>query len=147
MSRKPIFTIDHIKSQIEDAFCILTKDKFNEIDSLMIKYFLQILFLFILVFVPSYFLSAQNPEQMLKLQLAQGFEESGEWERAVSLYEDLTALEPNNFIFLDGLQRSYTQIKEYKKAINVIRRRLILQPRNITLMTTLGGLYYDSGNE
>jgi tetratricopeptide (TPR) repeat protein len=90
---------------------------------------------------------AQDSFTLSKLRLAQGFEESGEWERAVVLYEDLYKLEPNNFLYLDGLQRSYTQIKEYGKAISVIRRWLILQPRDINKLTTLGGLYYDAGEE
>ena len=90
---------------------------------------------------------AQESDKLAKLRLAQGFEESGEWERAAALYEDLSTVEPNNFLYLDGLQRSYKQIKEYGKAINVIRRWLILQPRDIVKMTTLGGLYYDSGKE
>ena len=92
------------------------------------------------------FTFAQDTEKLTKLRLAQGFEEEGEWERAAALYEDLSKLEPNNFLFLDGLQRSYTGIKEYSKAINVIRRWLILQPRDVNKMTTLGGLYYESGN-
>ena len=93
------------------------------------------------------FARAQDTDKLMKLRLAQGFEEAGEWERAVVLFEDLSTLEPTNYLFLDGLQRSYTQIKEYGKAINVIRRWLIVQPRDISKMTTLGGLYYDSGNE
>jgi tetratricopeptide (TPR) repeat protein len=93
------------------------------------------------------FAHAQDANKLMKLRLAQGFEDAREWERAAALYEDLSTLEPNNFLFLDGLQRSYTQIKEYSKAINVIRRWLIYQPGDINKMTTLGGLYYDSGNE
>ena len=93
------------------------------------------------------FAHAQDTNKLMKLRLAQGFEDAREWERAAALYEDLSTLEPNNFLFLDGLQRSYTQIKEYSKAIKVIRRWLIYQPGDINKMTTLGGLYYDSGNE
>ena len=93
------------------------------------------------------FSHAQDADKLAKLRLAQEFEEAGEWERAVALYEDLSVLEPNNFIFLDGLQRSYTQIKEYGKAINVIRRWLIVQPQDVSKIAALGGLYYDSGNE
>jgi tetratricopeptide (TPR) repeat protein len=83
----------------------------------------------------------------MKLRLAQGFEESSEWERAAALYEDLYKLEPNNYVIVDGLQRSYTQIKEYGKAIDVIRDWLKFQPKDVNLTVTLGGLYYDSGNE
>ena len=93
------------------------------------------------------FAHAQDTDKLTKLRLAQGFEESGEWERAAAVYEDLSTLEPNNFLFLDGLQRSYAQMKEYGKAINVIRRWLIVQPRDINKITTLGGLYYDAGEE
>ena len=100
----------------------------------------------LLIVIICTFAFAQDTDKLTKLRLAQGFEEEGEWERAAALYEDLSKLEPNNFLFLDGLQRSYTGIKEYNKAINVIRRWLILQPRDVNKMTTLGGLYYESGN-
>ena len=107
---------------------------------------IKIIFLFgILAF--SQFARTQDTDKLAKLRLAQGFEETGEWERAVALYEDLSRLEPNNYLFLDGLQRSYMQIKEYGKAINVIRRWLIFQPGDMNKMTALGGLYYDAGNE
>jgi tetratricopeptide (TPR) repeat protein len=113
----------------------------------MIKVILHSALLFILNFTLCTFSFAQDTEKLAKLRLAQGFEEAGEWEHAAALYEDLNTLEPNNFLYLDGLQRSYSQIKEYGKAINVIRRWLVFQPRDINKMTALGGLYYDSGNE
>jgi tetratricopeptide (TPR) repeat protein len=92
-------------------------------------------------------IAAQDIDKLMKLRIAQGYEETGEWESAVTLYEELYKSEPTNFTYIDGLQRSYTQIKEYDKAITVIRRWLTVQPRDINLMTSLGGLYYDSGNE
>jgi tetratricopeptide (TPR) repeat protein len=107
--------------------------------------YISLLFIMnILLFIP---LFAQDNGMLTKLRLAQEFEEAMEWEQAVPLYEDLVSLEPDNFIFLAGLQRVYTQIKEYDKALKIIRIRLILQPKDITLMTALGGLLYDSGNE
>ena len=90
---------------------------------------------------------AQETDKSTKLRLAQGFEEAGEWERAVALYEDLFASEPMNYIYLDGLQRSYKQIKEYDKAVNVIHHWLSIHPKDANLMTILGGLYYDLGME
>jgi tetratricopeptide (TPR) repeat protein len=90
---------------------------------------------------------SQGIDKTMKLRLAQSFEEADEWERAVTLYEELFKSEPTNYIFLDGLRRSYTQLKDYDKAISIIRRWFITHPRDINLMTTLGGLYYDSGNE
>lgn len=90
---------------------------------------------------------AQESDQMAKLRLAERFEQAGEWERAVALYENLYRSEPTNYTYLDGLQRSYTQIKEYDKAIKVIRSWFLTQPKDVNLMSTLGGLYYDSGQE
>jgi tetratricopeptide (TPR) repeat protein len=90
---------------------------------------------------------AQETDQMTKLRLAQRFEQAGEWERAVALYEELYRSEPANYVYLDGLQRSYTQVKEYGKAVKIIRAYLRVRPNDVNLMTTLGGLYYDSGDE
>ena len=106
-----------------------------------------IVFLFAFTFVFFNTAFSQDTDKMTKLRLAQNFEEANEWEHAVTLYEELYKSEPTNYIFLDGLRRSYTQLKEYDKAISIIRRWFITHPRDINLMTTLGGLYYDSGNE
>jgi tetratricopeptide (TPR) repeat protein len=106
-----------------------------------------IVLLFTFAFVLFNTAYSQDTDKMMKLRLAQNFEEADEWERAAALYEELYKSEPTNFIFLDGLRRSYTQLKEYDKAIGIIRRWFITHSRDINLMTTLGGLYYDSGNE
>jgi tetratricopeptide (TPR) repeat protein len=90
---------------------------------------------------------SQEVDKMMKLQLAQNFEQAEDWEHAVRVYEELYNSEPSNYIFLDGLRRSYTQLKEYDKAISLLRRWFTTHPRDINTMTTLGGLYYDSGNE
>ena len=137
-------------SQIEIAFCILTERSIQNqkiINEKMIRVFGHIALLFILNFLLCTFSFAQNTDTLAKLRLAQGFEEAGEWEHAAALYEDLNTLEPNNFLYLDGLQRSYAHIKEYDKAIHVICQWLVFQPRDINKMTALGGLYYDAGNE
>lgn len=83
----------------------------------------------------------------MKLRLAQSFEEADDWEHATNLYEELYKSEPSNYIYMDGLRRSYTQLKEYDKAINIIRRWLTTHPREINLLSTLGGIYFDSGDE
>jgi tetratricopeptide (TPR) repeat protein len=90
---------------------------------------------------------SQETEMVTKLRLATSFEEADEWERAVTLYEELYKSDPMNYTFLNSLQRSYTHLKEYEKAISLIRRWFIIHPRDLNLLTTLGGLYYDSGNE
>jgi tetratricopeptide (TPR) repeat protein len=148
MSRKSLWSIP--SSQIGIAFRILA-EKSNQNYSMKNKKKVRIVvrssFLFVVLFALGNFSFGQEIDKLAKLRLAQGCEETGEWERATALYQDLCTLEPNNYLYLDGLQRSYTQIKEYNKAIGVIRRWLIIQPQDVNKMATLGGLYYDSGHE
>ncbi len=88
---------------------------------------------------------AQQVDLATKLRLAQSFEQVGEWERAVSIYESLREAEPQNYVFFDGLRRCYTQLKQYEKAIYLVQQRLVLQPRDENLLSVLGGLFYQSG--
>jgi tetratricopeptide (TPR) repeat protein len=91
--------------------------------------------------------AAQNVDDLTKLRLAQSFEQAGEWERAVSIYEALHEADPLNYVFFDGLRRGYTELKEYGKAIEVVQRRLRIQPGDQNLLATLGGLYFQMGDE
>jgi tetratricopeptide (TPR) repeat protein len=87
----------------------------------------------------------QDQEATLKLRLAQSFEQSGEWERAVGLYEQLLESDPLNYLYFDGLRRGYIQLKKYDKAIDLVQQRLIVQRDDPNLLAMLGGLYYQSG--
>jgi tetratricopeptide (TPR) repeat protein len=107
------------------------------------KIFLLITFAFVL-FSPGF---SQDADIKTKLRLAQILEREAEWEQAVVIYEELYKYDSGNYTYLNGLQRSYTQLKEYNKAIGVIHNWLIINPRDMILLTTLGGLYYDLGNE
>lgn len=89
----------------------------------------------------------QDNDAALKLRLAQAYEQSGEWARAVAIFEELYQTEPNNFVYFDGLRQGYTQLREYEKAIGLVERELGRQPANVGLLASLGGLYYESGSE
>jgi tetratricopeptide (TPR) repeat protein len=104
------------------------------------------------ILLPLVFLSlpqalAQNVDAVTKLRLAQSLEQAGEWERAVSIYETLHGADSANYVFFDGLRRGYTQLKEYDKAIDLVQRRLKLQPKDQNLLSVLGGLYLQTGDE
>ncbi len=90
---------------------------------------------------------AQELDNATQLRLAQQLEDEGEWEHAAALYQGLYRSMPNNAVVIDGLQRSYAQLKQYDSAIVVIQRWLVREPNNINAMGNLGGLYYDSGHE
>jgi tetratricopeptide (TPR) repeat protein len=84
---------------------------------------------------------SQQVDLSAKLRLAQSFEQAGEWEKAAAMYESMLEGNPDNFIVLDGLRRSYTETKEYDKAIGLIRQQLRTKPLDDNLLSWLGGLY------
>ena len=103
-------------------------------------------FIILLVFVSSLsVLRAQDAESQFRL--AQSFEQAGDWERAVALYEKLHSAQPHDDAYFEGLRRGYIQLREYDKAINLDEQRLTSQPLDIGLLADLGGIYYESGAE
>ena len=90
-------------------------------------------------------LLAQDPDQSRQLQLAQSLEQAGEWTRASVLYEGLYRADSLNYVYFDALRRAYIQLKEYRKAIDLVQRRIVLRPGEAFLTAQLGGLTYDEG--
>jgi tetratricopeptide (TPR) repeat protein len=84
---------------------------------------------------------SQQDDSAAKLKLAQSFERAGEWEKAATIYESLLEIDPEGFVVLDGLRRSYTEMNEYDKAINLVHRQLRENPSDESLLSALGGLY------
>ena len=107
--------------------------------------FLHIAVLIALTFLCSPARSQEN-DATLKLRLAQSFEQSGEWERAVELYEGLYRSDPNSYVYFDGLRRGYTQLRRYDEAIRLIETQLQKQPADVGLLASLGGIFYESGS-
>ena len=90
-------------------------------------------------------LDAQNANAEFQLRLAQSFEQAGEWEQAVGVYEKLYAAQPANEVYFQGLQRGYLRLRAYDKAIALVDQQLHMQPANIALLASLGGIYSDAG--
>ncbi len=90
---------------------------------------------------------AQTPEQVTKFRLAQSYEEAGNYEAAVKLYEELYAKEQSNYVYFDCLRRMYLQLKRYDGAIALIQRRLQANPADLPTRLTLASTYYKAGNE
>ncbi|MBN1399022.1 MAG: tetratricopeptide repeat protein [Bacteroidetes bacterium] len=102
---------------------------------------------FLLVIISVNISSSQDINKSTKYRLAFNLEQSGEWEQAAAIYEELYKSDPMNLNYLNGLQRSYAHLKEYDKAIGIMHRWFVTHPRDIILMSALGGLYYETGNE
>ncbi|MCX6145339.1 MAG: tetratricopeptide repeat protein [Ignavibacteriales bacterium] len=88
---------------------------------------------------------SQQVDLSTKLRLAQSFEQAGEWEKAATIYESLLESNADSFIILDGLRRSYTELKEYDKAMDLVRQQLRAKPLDENLLSWLGGLYELAG--
>ncbi|MBI4428682.1 MAG: tetratricopeptide repeat protein [Ignavibacteriales bacterium] len=99
----------------------------------------------LLLFVSSAW--GQDIDVATRLRLAQSFEQSGDWERVVSIYEELHRRDPTNYVFFDGLRRAYAQTKKYDEAIELVEHRLRLQPKDPHLTSILAGLHYEKGDE
>ena len=67
-------------------------------------------------------LLSQTPDLATKLRLAQGLEQSGEFERAATLYNELLSRDPSNYLYFDGLQRMLSHA-ETRAVAEFYRRR------------------------
>lgn len=65
----------------------------------------------------SFWVSAQND------QLALDYFEKGEFEKAVTLYEEIYTKQPSNLFFFEKLLHCYRQLQQFDKAENLIEKR------------------------
>ncbi len=82
-----------------------------------------------------------------RFRLAQTYEQSGETEKALTIYQDLYAKQPDNYQFFDALNRAYVQVKNYQGSISLIETRIAKYPYDISMKGMLGATYYISGND
>ena len=87
----------------------------------------------------------QRNEQ--KFSLAQSYEQMGEYNTAVKLYEELYQSDTANSQYLNALYRVYTQLKNYAALINILDQRIRQKPDDIEAYGMLGSTYYLMGNE
>lgn len=78
------------------------------------------------------------------LRLAQQYERGGDYRSASEVYERLYTPEPQNFAYFDGYRRMLMQLREYDRAISMTEERLQQNPRDVNLLSTLGGMYYQA---
>jgi tetratricopeptide (TPR) repeat protein len=91
---------------------------------------------------------AQQSNQLNnRFMLAQSFEQSGDFERAKEIYEELYNNQPDNYTFFDALNRTYTQLKDYDSSIKLIEGKIKSSEPNVNLYGLLGSSYYLKGEE
>ncbi len=91
------------------------------------------------------YIFSQTPDDQNTFRLAQAFEQSGEFERAVQLYEMLIRKDSLNYPYFDGLRRIYIQLKRYDDAITLSSNRLKKTPADFALQANIGSLFSMEG--
>jgi tetratricopeptide (TPR) repeat protein len=82
-----------------------------------------------------------------KFALANSYEQIGDYNSAVKIYEELYQADPANTQYINSLYRVYTQLKNYAAIINVLDERITRNPADIEAYGMLGSNYYLMGNE
>ncbi|HEY7751351.1 MAG TPA: hypothetical protein VH917_03590, partial [Ignavibacteriaceae bacterium] len=107
------------------------------------------IFRIILIFVVSAALVYTQSEAELnnKFMLAQNYEQAGDFENAIKIYEELNRVDSINGRYYSSLNRLYVQLKNYAASVNLLESRISIQPSDISAYGMLGSTYYLMGNE
>ena len=71
---------------------------------------------FFILFLSSFWVSAQNE------QLALDYFDKGEFQKALTLFEEISTKQPSNYFFFQKVVECYQQLQQYDKAENAITK-------------------------
>jgi len=96
--------------------------------------------------------SAQTPAQadsmeIRRFRLADSYLRAGQYERAITLLEDLYANNPNTYAFYSKLKEAYESVKRYDDAIALVEERLGPSPMPVRLSEKARLLYLKGDEE
>ncbi len=105
-----------------------------------LKYILCVLFLAGLA-------HSQPKSNDIKIKLAQSYERGRDYENAIKLYEEVYAKDSSDFTVYDALKRNYLLTKRYPQAIIIMTRMARQTPKDLSLLSQLGTVYFRNGEE
>ncbi len=82
-----------------------------------------------------------------KIMLAQSFEQAGDYDKAIKLFEEIYSIQPQNYQVFESLNRVYVQSKKYESSVKLIESRLKGNSQDVNLYGMLGTTYYLMGDE
>ena len=85
--------------------------------------------------------------QVQRFRLADAYFRAGQFERAITLLEDLYAGAPQTFAFYEKLKTSYENVKRYDDAIRLVEARMEGGSANPVLLSEKASLLYLKGDE
>mgnify|MGYP001438166782 CR=1 FL=1 len=112
-----------------------------------IKLIQKIFVLALCFFGLHFFAEAQNRQSDIKFKLAQSYERAGDFETAVTLYEEAFSKDSSSPVIYDALRRNYQQLKRYDEAVALMRRWLRKNPNDPGLISQLGSIYILKSDE
>lgn len=104
-------------------------------------------YLFILLFLLSGLLIAQQNGDQNRFLLGKNYEQIGEFEKALVIFRELHDTYPENRDYIAALNGMYLKLKRYDDALELIENQLKKQPRSISYHGELGKIYYLMGEE
>ncbi len=92
---------------------------------------------------------AQNIDSTLaaRFQLADTYLRAGQFDRAITMLEDLYAVSPTTYIVYEKLKEAYENVKRYDDAIRLIDTRIASEQLPVVLVSQKARLLYLMGDE
>ncbi len=101
----------------------------------------------LLSFVVTALFAQQGNNLLSKFTLGQSYENSGDLQNAIKIYEELYQSDPNNPQYFSSLNKAYIAAKNYAASVNLLEDRIAKFPQDINSYGLLGSTYYIMGNE
>jgi len=106
---------------------------------------------FLLIFILTIATAARAVPQAgaadIKFRLAVSYEQNGDLEAAVKIYQSLYAKDSSNLTIFDALRRNYLQLKMYDNTTSLIEGMLQRMPGDINLLAQLASVYLLKSDE
>ena len=90
--------------------------------------------------------SAQQIQNERLLNLARGYEQSGQFERSLELYQRLWRDDPKSVIYYRGVKQNYVRLKQFDLALATVQKMLTNNPTAL-IEADLGDAYYKLGEK
>lgn len=108
---------------------------------------MKISIIIVVFFVVCYPIGLAQVDINNKILLAQSFEQAGDFDKAIDLYEEIFSIQPHNYQVFESLNRVYLQAKKYDKSIKLIESKIKANASDVNLYGLLGSTYYLKGDE
>ena len=89
---------------------------------------------------------ASAPRKEIESEMASCYSLSGEYEKAISLYNGVLKQDPTNAAIQNNLALCYARIGDYNRSLAMQEQALRLTPDNTDLLTNIATTYFQQGN-